>query len=77
MVWQVMFINRLKGAFKMSSNIVLDVRRVEKNYNTTTQEGKENIFITEYKNILKSIRSDFCEKIRFLIFQKRKEQIFV
>ena len=44
MVWQVMFINRLKGAFKMSSNIVLDVRRVEKNYNTTTQEGKENIY---------------------------------
>ena len=39
-----MFINRLKGAFKMSSNIVLDVRRVEKNYNTTTQEGKENIY---------------------------------
>ena len=28
----------------MSSNIVLDVRRVEKNYNTTTQEGKENIY---------------------------------
>lgn len=44
MVWQVMFTNRLKGAFKMSSNIVLDVRRVEKNYNTTTQEGKENIY---------------------------------
>lgn len=39
-----MFINRLKGAFKMSSNIVLDVRRVEKNYNTTTREGKENIY---------------------------------
>ena len=39
-----MFTNRLKGAFKMSSNIVLDVRRVEKNYNTTTQEGKENIY---------------------------------
>ena len=28
----------------MSSNIVLDVRKVEKNYNTTTQEGKK-IFI--------------------------------
>ena len=28
----------------MSSDIILDVRKLEKNYNTTTQEGKENIY---------------------------------
>ena len=39
-----MFINRLKGAFKMSSDIILDVRKLEKNYNTTTHEGKETIY---------------------------------
>ena len=44
MVWRVMFINRLKGAFKMSSDIILDVRKLEKNYNTTTHEGKETIY---------------------------------
>ena len=39
-----MFINRLKGAFKMSSDIILDVRKLEKNYNTATHEGKETIY---------------------------------
>lgn len=28
----------------MSSDIILDVRKLEKNYNTTTHEGKENIY---------------------------------
>ena len=27
----------------MSSDIILDVRKLEKNYNTTTHEGKETI----------------------------------
>ena len=28
----------------MSSDIILDVRKLEKNYNTTTHEGKETIY---------------------------------
>ena len=28
----------------MSSDIILDVRKLKKNYNTTTHEGKENIY---------------------------------
>lgn len=44
MVWRITLKNRLKGAFKMSSDIILDVRKLEKNYNTTTHEGKENIY---------------------------------
>ena len=44
MVWRITLKNRLKGAFKMSSDIILDVRKPEKNYNTTTHEGKENIY---------------------------------
>ena len=46
----------------MSSDIILDVRKLEKNYNTTTHEGKENIY-----SVLKgkTIRSIYKEKRLF------------
>ena len=72
MVWRVMFINRLKGAFKMSSDIILDVRKLEKNYNTTTHEGKENIY-----SVLKGISFQVHkgEYIRERTYRKSMEKI--
>lgn len=41
------------------------------------KEGKENIFVTEYKKYFKVWQKCFCEKIRFLSFKAReKERVF-